>query len=59
MRNLYKKMALGVAVSLALQGCSLFSSEERPDPDGASARGRVRLHVPTRPVVFLRRRWHR
>ena len=32
MRNLYKKMALGVAVSLALQGCSLFSSEEDLTP---------------------------
>ncbi|WP_342058320.1 outer membrane protein assembly factor BamB [Aeromonas sp. OTU364] len=32
MRNLYKKMALGMAVSLALQGCSLFSSEEDLTP---------------------------
>lgn len=32
MRNLYKRMALGVAVSLALQGCSLFSSEEDLTP---------------------------
>ncbi len=32
MRNLYKRMALGVAVSFALQGCSLFSSEEDLNP---------------------------
>ncbi|MGY3930770.1 WD40 domain-containing protein [Aeromonas encheleia] len=35
MRNLYKRMMLGVAVSLALQGCSLFSSEEDLTPMAA------------------------
>ncbi|MFM4940423.1 outer membrane protein assembly factor BamB [Aeromonas enteropelogenes] len=32
MRNLFKMMALGAAVSFALQGCSLFSSEEDLTP---------------------------
>ncbi|MBV7598189.1 MULTISPECIES: outer membrane protein assembly factor BamB [Aeromonas] len=35
MRNLYKRMMLGAAVSLALQGCSLFSSEEDLTPMAA------------------------
>ncbi|MGL5499352.1 MAG: outer membrane protein assembly factor BamB, partial [Aeromonas sobria] len=32
MRNLFKMVALGAAVSFALQGCSLFSSEEDLNP---------------------------
>ncbi|UNP89930.1 outer membrane protein assembly factor BamB [Aeromonas encheleia] len=35
MRNLYKRMMLGAVVSLALQGCSLFSSEEDLTPMAA------------------------
>ncbi|MFC5707329.1 outer membrane protein assembly factor BamB [Aeromonas eucrenophila] len=35
MRNSYKRMALGAAVALALQGCSLFSSEEDLTPMAA------------------------
>ncbi|MEW7864280.1 outer membrane protein assembly factor BamB [Aeromonas diversa] len=32
MRNLFKKVVLGAAVSLALQGCSLFNSDEDVNP---------------------------
>lgn len=32
MRNLFKMVVLGAAVSFALQGCSLFSSEEDLNP---------------------------